>query len=198
MMHCPSQRNWSITPVDGTSEAAQQTGFRRAALLDADPLKRLETHARSGRISFLFGKVTRRNTMKTREEAGTILVELIIVAAIIVILAAIAYPPYTKHVMRTRRLSCESTMMSAAALLERKHSVMNKYTREGLSLPAQCPGEGARFYDVAFTITESDFNIIATPVAAQRRDQCGALSLTHTGKKGANGTLGGGDVAACW
>jgi type IV pilus assembly protein PilE len=88
--------------------------------------------------------------------------------------------------------------MSTAALLERKHSVMNQYTGSGLSLPDQWPDAGTKFYDIEYTITGSCFTITATPVAAQSADKCGTLSLTHTGAKGASTAVDGNGIAACW
>jgi type IV pilus assembly protein PilE len=139
--------------------------------------------------------------MATQKEAGTrqnretgvTLIELMLVVALIAVLAAFAYPTYTDYVRRTRRINCESTMVSTAALLERKHSVTNQYSTTGLPLPNQCPQEGTKFYDLTYTVTAENFTITATPVAAQSGDGCGKLSLTHTGTKNADG-----GVSECW
>ncbi|MDR3353398.1 MAG: hypothetical protein LBO00_10470 [Zoogloeaceae bacterium] len=133
--------------------------------------------------------------MKARKETGFTLVELTLVAATVVVLAAFAYPSYKQHLLRTRRADCESTLMSAAALMERKHSVANKYTSTGLTLPAKCPQEGTKkFYTVTLTSTDSTFTFTATPEGTQTADKCGTLSLKHTGVKGTTG----GSVSGCW
>jgi type IV pilus assembly protein PilE len=133
--------------------------------------------------------------MNIRKETGFNLIELMLVVALLAILAAIAYPTYEQYIQRVRRADCESVLMSAAALLERKHSVVNKYATADLDLPAKCPQEGTRvFYNIKLDpITDSAFTFTATPVGAQTADVCGTLTLTHTGEKDATG-----GVAGCW
>jgi type IV pilus assembly protein PilE len=137
-----------------------------------------------------------------KRQAGMNLIELAIVAAIIVTLGAIAYPNYTEHVLRTRRSECEGVMLTAAALMERKHSVQNKYIYPdaSLPLPAQCPRDGnKKTYTLGYTITAPDnsaFTITATPISPQTADKCGILTLTSTGAKTADGSAA--NAAACW
>ncbi|MDR2626009.1 MAG: type IV pilin, partial [Zoogloeaceae bacterium] len=61
-------------------------------------------------------------------------------------------------------------------------------------LPAQCPREGNKFYDLRLTIDDSSFSLVAIPAPIQSKDKCGTLRLTNTGEKGADA----GNAAACW
>ncbi|MDR2365462.1 MAG: type IV pilin protein [Zoogloeaceae bacterium] len=135
--------------------------------------------------------------MKIQKESGFNLVELMLTIALLGILAAFAYPVYEEYMQRARRIDCENTLMSAAAVLERKHSVINKYASDGLSLPTQCPRESnKKFYSVEYNLAKdgSTFTLVATPMGAQASDTCGALTLNHVGEKGASG----GSISACW
>ncbi|MDR3353309.1 MAG: type IV pilin protein [Zoogloeaceae bacterium] len=134
--------------------------------------------------------------MKTHKQTGFTLIELMVVVSIIAVLGALAIPSYKQYLLRTRRTDCENTLMAAATLMERKHSVLNKYSSTGLTLPTKCPAEGSKaFYDVTLNpLTDSTFTFKAVPTGSQTADKCGTLSLTHTGAKGATT----GSVSNCW
>jgi type IV pilus assembly protein PilE len=132
--------------------------------------------------------------IKTFKQKGFTLLEIMIVVVIIAILAAIAYPSYRQYVLKTRRADCENALLDAAALMERKHAVQNRYDTAGLPLPTQCPAEGTAFYTVTPNVTDTTFTFTATPGSAQTADPCGTLTLNHLGEK----TASGGAVEACW
>lgn len=126
---------------------------------------------------------------------GFTLVELMITVAIIAIIAAIAYPSYQRHVIRTHRGAAEACLSEHAQFMERYYTTNLTYV-DAEPAPG-CASEGAMpdRYEFAFVgePTRSTYTISATPVGPQLKDgQCGTLTLNQAGTKGAN------DVDACW
>lgn len=133
---------------------------------------------------------------------GFTLIEMMIVVAIVGILAAIAYPSYTRQMQQSRRADCQGVMMQLAAAMERDFSRGNRY-RDIIALgnfPNQCPLTGTKTYGLALALPAggappTTYTITATPEAGgpQESDTCGALSLTNTLVKGS-----GGPLVDCW
>ncbi|WP_341645052.1 type IV pilin protein [Thauera sp. SDU_THAU2] len=139
--------------------------------------------------------------MKARHAGGFTLIELMIAVAIVGILAAVAYPNYTNYLRDSRRADCKAVMLSAANKLEREFSIENSYPAEpaegevGPLAGFACPiGGDATTYDLAYAQEDggAGFTLTATPTGAQTHDRCGALELTNTGKRSADGT------GICW
>jgi type IV pilus assembly protein PilE len=139
--------------------------------------------------------------MAAKKTNGFTLIELMIVMAIIGILAAIAYPSYTRHMQDSRRADCEGALMQLAAAMERNFSRNNAYSDiiAAGNFSGQCPLQGTPMYNLSIPpalLTPTTYTLWATPVAGspQANDACGRLSLTNTLQKGqATGTL-----AQCW
>lgn len=125
---------------------------------------------------------------------GFTLIELMIVVAIVGILAAIAYPSYVEYIQRSRRNECQGQMMNMASVLERRYSTNQTYTGAVPALSCPTDGGAATYTFAATAITAQDFTITATPTTLQAGDDCGTLTLTNAGVRGASG----GTTAACW
>jgi len=128
---------------------------------------------------------------------GITLIELMIAVAIVGILAAIAYPSYQNQVERSRRADAQGLLTDAAQRLERCFTAYNAYDDAGCDIAADVTGgstltsEGG-FYEVSATaLNASDFTLQAVPQGAQTGDDCGTLTIEHTGRKGAA-------EADCW
>jgi type IV pilus assembly protein PilE len=122
-----------------------------------------------------------------RKRSGFTLVELIIVVAIIGILAAIAYPSYTQHVIRSKRADGMAALMNAAQAMERFRVANYSYNLPGgLSdvYATQVPtdGAGAAYYNLSAVTTVNTYVLTATPTGSLA-GQDGALSLSNTGAK---------------
>lgn len=132
--------------------------------------------------------------------AGFTLIELMVTVAIVAILAAIAYPSYSAHVVKTRRGAAAACAMESAHFMERHFTTQLTYA--GAVLPnTACMGELAGHYVIrlaaAPAVTASTFTVEAVPqgVQASRDTRCGTLSINQAGTRGATGTDG---AASCW
>jgi type IV pilus assembly protein PilE len=127
-----------------------------------------------------------------RRDKGFTLIEVMITVAIVAILAAIAYPSYQSHVVKTRRKAAEACLVELAQWMERYYTTNMKY--QGASLPStQCQTELQDHYGFAFSGTPgaTSYTIQATAKGHQlaKDASCSPLKLTHRGEK---------TPAECW
>lgn len=138
----------------------------------------------------------RHMTLKNR---GFTLIEVMIVVVIIGVIAAIAYPSYTRWALQTRRSDAHRILTTIAALQEKRLSECAAYTTTftgnitdcaagGLGLPNnRSPDE---HYQVTITTsTTTPYNLSAAPVAGglQLQDtQCQTITLNSVGLKGSS------------
>jgi type IV pilus assembly protein PilE len=121
---------------------------------------------------------------------GFSLIELMVTVAIVAILAAVAYPAYQNHVVKTRRAAAQACLLELAQFMERYYATNLTYI--GATLPnTACRSDLAAHYTFGFSgnPTATAFTLQATAQGTQatRDAACSPLTVTVTGARGPNG-----------
>ncbi len=144
-------------------------------------------------------------------QSGLTLIELLIAVSIVGILAAIAYPSYQNYISQGSRAEAKGVLLETAQFMERNYTTNGCYHRNdnscasaaNLTLPfSQAPKTGTATYNVTATYSTTApctlgqcYTLSAAPTGRMTGDECGTLTLTHTGTKG---QAGGATQAQCW
>lgn len=125
--------------------------------------------------------------MTRSKHRGFTLIELMITVAVIAIIAAVAFPSYRQHVIRSKRSAAQSVMMDMANL-QQQFFVANRVYADKATLQASgynVPAEVSANYSWNVNVDPSGsmpaFRIEFTAIGAQASD--GTLSLDSQGAK---------------
>ncbi|MCH8537162.1 MAG: prepilin-type N-terminal cleavage/methylation domain-containing protein [Alkalimonas sp.] len=126
------------------------------------------------------------------------LIEIMVVVAIVGIIAAIAYPAYQSQVERSFRATATGCLFEISHFMERYYTSEMSYV--GAELPTlQCRNDTANRYSYSITNQAArSYTLTAVPQGVQASDDCGTLTLTQTGQKGAAGGTDPAMVQRCW
>lgn len=129
---------------------------------------------------------------------GFSLIELMVAVTILAILAAVAFPSYRNHVVKTHRDTAKACLVEHAQFLERYYTT--NLTYEGANPALGCQTESGmddRYTFAADDLTATTYTLTATPIGAQATSdtKCGVLTLYEDGSREEGGS---GDLADCW
>jgi type IV pilus assembly protein PilE len=132
---------------------------------------------------------------------GFTLIELMITVAIVAILAAVAYPSYTRYVVRSNRAAAQAYMLELTGLQQRYLLDARAYAGSlgALLGTSTAPASVTANYTLSVApkagIATPSFVITATPIGNQlsRDTICGTLTIDEAGAKTASGT-----GTSCW
>lgn len=131
---------------------------------------------------------------------GFTLIELMIAVAIVAILAAIAIPSYTQHVVKSNRTEAKTILMQTAQALERCYSRFSAYNASDCSVSFPVNSESGHYQmtEDGQTINATSYTLTAVPQGTQatRDTKCGNFTLTQNGTRGVSAQ--GADPNDCW
>lgn len=132
------------------------------------------------------------------------LIELMIVVFIISILTTIAYPTYTEHLYKSRRINAKSALLDYQARIERCYSnsfnyqfCANKIIPSPIKIP---PNTNSTYYDVyVFSKNSSTYLLTATANGIQTSDtECNTFSIDNLGVQSAKNIQHNDRSSLCW
>ena len=128
-------------------------------------------------------------------QRGFSFTELMLVCALVAILSSLAYPAYTNFLLESRREQAKVWLSACATELSRhfsEHQTFSNLTQkplpaapENILALAHIQALQSPYYKIILTKADhSSYQLKLIPQGIQQQDQCGELSITHTGQTG--------------
>lgn len=137
--------------------------------------------------------------MKSNNQ-GITLIELMIAVAIVAILAAVAYPSYSRYMLTSHRTEAQTALVRISNLEERYFMDNNQYgSLFNLGLTATSAATTLstenNYYTISVQVSGATYTLTATASGSQASDsECGTLALNDTGHK--SSSTASADI--CW
>jgi type IV pilus assembly protein PilE len=123
---------------------------------------------------------------------GFSLIELVVALAVIGIISAIAYPSYTRHLVKSSRSAAQNEIQELSAMQEKIYLNANAYSPNlttayngtpagGLGKTTGATADGK--YTIALVSNGQSYTITATPVAGTAQASDGAFSIASDGTR---------------
>ena len=152
--------------------------------------------------------------MKSKNNKGFTLIELMIVVAVLAVIVAIAYPGFLGQIQKARRSDAKQALLDVAAKLEQFYQDNKGYPVGGNVTDRNIvdlgivddDGDGQGndgdyhsqegYYAVSTTGAALRYTIQAIPIGTQAEDtDCGTFRLNHLGVKSVTGSM---SADRCW
>ncbi|MDM1344477.1 prepilin-type N-terminal cleavage/methylation domain-containing protein [Acinetobacter pseudolwoffii] len=117
---------------------------------------------------------------------GFTLIELMIVVTILGILAAVAYPSYQNHLVKTKRVEAQSELLLISQNLAKYKATNGSFknaTLSGLYGSNTIPKGGTPLYDLTLSVTPSTWILRASPKNDSSQKSNGLVVIDSSGNK---------------
>lgn len=124
--------------------------------------------------------------MRLPSHRGFTLIEVMITCAIVAVLASVAIPSYTRHVMRGNRAAAQQHLIDLAQREQQFLADARVYKDSVSGLNMQTPAAVSKWYTISIQTDSGPpptFKIIATPLPGSRQADDGTLSIDQAGAK---------------
>lgn len=123
-----------------------------------------------------------------------------ITVAIIGILAAIAYPSFTRYMQKSRRSDATGTVLQDAQVLQRCYSQNFSYVAACPGAPVAATASTNGYYTITMSnVTPTGYLITATAIGMQVGDvPCQSFTLDSSGQQLAYDSGGALNTQTCW
>jgi type IV pilus assembly protein PilE len=131
------------------------------------------------------------------KKTGFTLIELLVVITIIGILSSIAYPLYSDHLIRTRRIYAITALTDLAGRMEEYYVSKNTYDGAALENLHVNNTNYKDYYYLDIITKDNAYVLHAVPLGKQAESDalCGTLILDHNGSRSISGS---GSTEECW
>lgn len=124
-------------------------------------------------------------------DRGFTLIEVMITAGVIAILASIAIPSFKEQIQRGRRADAQGLLLESAQWMERIYTQNNNYdlanfATSGFQYSPRNSAAAKAYYEITLTLPASPaqtFTLTATPKNSMSGDPCGNFVLTNAGQR---------------
>lgn len=122
----------------------------------------------------------------TSPQRGYSLVDCMLTAMTVSLVAAVAFPAYDDYIRRTHRANARVALAQAARWLEGVATATGSYPPVNARVRS-IPLPGERYTLSASSPDGITYTLVATPTQAQQSDGCGTLVMVQTGRRSVRG-----------